>query len=151
MKTALIYLLLASLLPSVSAGPPTFETDSLSVALTGRYRYQPQNEKSRRGTLEFRVQFAPRPEGSKARATFGDRDYVVSSVTLLLDGKPQKFPVELLQDFGFCVPDRIFLWGAEDSTSALLSGEFVAGAQRRGFLVRIRDGVVTEGPKDANP
>ncbi len=150
-RTALIILLLASLLHSASAGPATFDTESLSVALTGRYRYQPQNERSRRGTVEFRVQFALRPEGTKARACFGDTDYIVSSVTLILDGKPQKFPVELLQDFGFSVPDRIFLWGAADSTSVLMSGEFVAGIQRRGFLVRIRDGVVIQGPPNASP
>lgn len=136
---------------SASAGPPTFDTDSLTVSLSGRYRYQPLNERSKRGTVELRVQFTPRPEDSKLRPSFGDSDYVVSSVTLLLDGKPQKFPAELLQEFGLSVPDRIFLMEAEDASSVFVSGEFVAGKERRGFLVRVRDGVVTQGPTDEKP
>jgi len=141
--------LFASPLPHLSAGPPIFEIDSRTVSVSGRYRYQPRNEKERHGTVEFRIVFAPRAEDSKVRASFGDTDYVARSVTLLLDGKPQKFPVGLLQEFGFCVPDEILLWSEENSADNLLSVNFVSGAERRTFLVRVRDGKVTRPPTEA--
>jgi hypothetical protein len=127
------------------AGPPTWEIDTRTSAFSGRYRYEVRDRPDPRGRLELLVHFAPLAPDTKARATFGDLSYRVTAVSLTIDGKPQKFPPELVESLGFCSPEAVFFY-TDGGDGLVMTLDFSAGKERTGFVFRIRNETVSPEP-----